>query len=140
MKKPACVLAGDVGGTKTNLGIYIPGRIRPKATVTATFASADSGSLELIIEQMLTRCPVKIISACFGIAGPVLNGECRTTNLPWIVSEKKLQKRFGWPRVRLINDLEATARSVPLLNHREVRALNHARVRKDRKGDSCGEL
>ena len=132
MKKPACVLAGDVGGTKTKLGLYVPGRTRPKARVTATFPSADSGSLESIIEQMLQRYPIKIKSACFGLAGPVLNGVGRTTNLPWIVSEKKLQNRFGWPRVRLINDLEATARAVSLLNHREVKALNGARVRKDR--------
>ena len=132
MKKSACVLAGDVGGTKTILGLYVPGRIRPKARVTATFASADSGSLELIIEQMLKRYPAKIKSACFGIAGPVIKGVGRTTNLPWVISEKKLQNRFGWPMVHLINDLEATARAVPLLQHREVRALNNARVRKDR--------
>jgi glucokinase len=81
---------------------------------------------------MLKRYPSKIKSACFGIAGPVINGVGRTTNLPWVVSEKKLQNRFGWPLVHLINDLEATARAVPLLQHREVRALNKARVRKDR--------
>jgi glucokinase len=132
MKNPTCVLAGDIGGTKTNLGLFIPGKIRPKARATATFPSASADSLEVIVAQMLERYPAKIKAACFGIAGPVINGECRTTNLPWVVSEKKLQKRFGWQQVRLINDLGTTAMAVPLLSHREVRALNGVRVCKGR--------
>ena len=132
MKEPTCVLAGDIGGTKTNLGLFIPGRIRPKARATATYLSGNAESLEVIITQMLERYPAKIASACFGIAGPVINGECRTTNLPWVVSEKKLQKRFNWRQVRLINDLGATAMAVPFLSHREVRALNDVRIRRGR--------
>ena len=132
MKNPACVLAGDIGGTKTSLGLYVPGKRRPKAQVTKTFPSKDADSLETIISQMLTYHPVKIRSACFGIAGPVINGVCRTTNLPWVVSERKLKKRFGWQQVRLMNDLGTTALAIPLLSHREIKALNGARVRKDR--------
>jgi glucokinase len=132
MKNPTCVLAGDIGGTKTNLGLFVPGKARPKARVTATYPSGSADSLEVIIAKMLERYPAKIMAACFGIAGPVINGECRTTNLPWVVSEKKLQKRFGWQQVRLINDLCTTATAVPLLSHREVKALNGVRVRKGR--------
>jgi glucokinase len=131
-KKSACVLAGDIGGTKTNLGLFVAGKVRPKAHIIETFPSASAVSLEVIVEQMLERYPVRIDTACFGFAGPVINGECRTTNLPWVVSERKLQKRFGWQQVRLINDLAATAMAVPLLNHREVRAINGNRIRKNR--------
>ena len=130
IKNPTCVLAGDIGGTKTNLGLFVAGKARPRARVTETFASGSARSLEEIIAQMLKRHPVKIQSACFGIAGPVINGECRTTNLPWVVSEKKLEKQFGFQRVRLINDLGTTALAVPLFGHREVRALNGVRIRK----------
>jgi glucokinase len=130
MKNSTCVLAGDIGGTKTNLGLFVPGKARPKARVTATFASRSAENLEVIIAQMLKRYPATIKAACFGIAGPVINGECRTTNLPWVVSEKKLQERFGWQQTRLINDLSATALAVPLLNYREVKALNGVRIRK----------
>ena len=129
-KNSACVLAGDIGGTKTNLGLFVPGKTRPSAQATATFPSRSAGSLESIVAQMLDRYPAKIKTACFGIAGPVINGECRTTNLPWVVSEKKLQKRFGWQQVRLINDLGTTTLAILLLNHRELKALNGARVRK----------
>ena len=127
----ACVLAGDIGGTKTNLGLFVAGKARPKALVTAKFSSREASSLEAIIDQMCRRYPVKIKKACLGIAGPVINGVCRTTNLPWVVSEKKLQKRFGWQQARLINDLGSTALAIPLLNHREVEALNDQRVHKN---------
>ncbi len=130
-KESACVLAGDIGGTKTNLGLYVTGKSRPKALVSAKFSSREASSLETIIDKMHQRYPAKIKKACFGIAGPVINGECRTTNLPWVVSEKKLQKRFGWQQVRLINDLTGTALAIPLLNHREVTALNGLRVHKN---------
>ena len=130
MTNSACVLACDVGGTKVNLGLFVPGKTRPVAQAVATFASGSADSLEAIIVQMLERYPSKIESACFGIAGPVINGECRATNLPWVVSEKKIRRRFGWKWVRLINDLAATALALPLLNHREIEALNGVRVRK----------
>jgi glucokinase len=130
MKKQPAVLAGDIGGTKTNLGLFVRGKARPKALVSEKFSSHDARSLDAIIEQMLKRYPARIKAACCGIAGPVINGECRATNLPWVVSEKRLQKRFGWRQVRLINDLGSTAMAVPLLNHREVKALNGLRVYK----------
>ena len=130
-KKQACVLAGDIGGTKTRLGLFVAGRQRPVARATAQFSSRQTRSFEVIIDQMFARYPAKIKKACFGIAGPVINGVCRTTNLPWVVSEQKLQKRFGWQQVRLINDLGSTAMAIPLLAHREVKALNSPKVHKN---------
>ena len=131
LKKQSCVLAGDIGGTKTRLGLFVAGKQRPVVQEAAKFSSRRSRSLEAIIDEMLARYPAKVKKACFGIAGPVINGLCRTTNLPWVVSEQKLQKRFGWQRVRLINDLGSTAMAIPLLAHREVKALNSAKVHKN---------
>jgi glucokinase len=130
-KKQACVLAGDIGGTKTRLGLFVAGKQRPVPRATAKFSSRQSRSLEVIIDQMLARYPAKIKKACFGIAGPVINGVSRTTNLPWEVSEKKLKKRFGWQQVQLINDLGSTALAIPLLTHRELKALNSVKVHKN---------
>jgi glucokinase len=78
---------------------------------------------------------VSISSACFGVAGPVKNGRCKTTNLPWDVSERKLKNRFGWDKVCLINDLTATSYAVPLLTGRELFSLNRG---KKTKGGSIG--
>lgn len=121
------VLAGDIGGTKTNLGLFFMGKRRPTAVLVETFPSREAPNLEYIIDLFLEKHQVSISSACFGIAGPVQNGRCKTTNLPWEVAETSIKRRFKWRHVRLINDLAATALSVPLLNSREVTSLNNIR-------------
>lgn len=131
MKKvPTYVLAGDIGGTKTNLGLYASGKTSPSVYATSTYSSQDAGGLEEMIERMLQRHPVTVAAACFGIACPVMGGECRPTNLSWAVSEKKLRKQFGWNRVQLLNDLSATALAVPLLGHQELFSLNRPQHQK----------
>lgn len=130
IKGEVTILAGDVGGTKTNLGFYVAGKGRPRATVVESFPSGEDADLETIVEKFLEKHPVFVRSACFGIAGPVVQGESKTTNLPWRVSEASLKKRFRWRRVRLLNDLTATALTVPLLTSRERIALNKVRAPK----------
>ena len=125
------VLAGDIGGTKTNLGLFSRGKRRPVAKVIETYPSREAPHLESIIERFLNRHPASIKSACFGIAGPVINGRSQTTNLPWDVSEVKIKKRFKWSQVGLINDLTATAYAAPFLNSRELFSLNKAKAKKD---------
>jgi glucokinase len=129
------ILAGDIGGTKTNLGLFVRGKRRPLLKVIETYASQGTLKFEHIIERFLERHGVSITSACFGIAGPVVNGRCKTTNLPWDVSEARIKGLFRWESVRLINDLAATAQGIPLLNRRELVYLNKARPR---KGQSLG--
>jgi glucokinase len=133
MKNPdneSFILAGDIGGTKTNLGLFLKGKRRPRLKVIETYSSRGALKLEHIIEQFLERHDVSIKSACFGIAGPVVNGRCKTTNLPWDVSEARIKGRFRWERFRLLNDLTATARGIPLLSSRERVYLNRAQPRK----------
>lgn len=123
------VLAGDIGGTKTNLGLFSEGKRRPKPEVSETYSSRDAPDLEHIIERFMERHRFDIQGACFGIAGPVVDGKSKTTNLPWVVSEDKIKRRFKWSRVSLVNDLSATAYAVPLMSSRELYSLNRARVR-----------
>ena len=115
MNKKDHILAGDIGGTKTNLGLFVPGKLRPRMTAFERFSSRKFGSLKEIIEKFLERHAVPISGVCFGIAGPVTGGKSKTTNLAWTVSEKALARHFGWPRVKLINDLTATAMALPVL-------------------------
>jgi glucokinase len=98
--------------------------------VVETHLSREAKHVEELIERFRSRNDADVQSACFGIAGPVHNGICRTTNLPWLVSERGIRNRFKWPHVRLINDLVATALSVPLLRQWEVTALNRARLQR----------
>ncbi len=126
------VLAGDIGGTKTNLGLFIRGKSRPLPEVIEAYPSRDAKNLSEIIKKFIQRHPARIQNACFGIAGPVLNGRSKITNLPWEVSQDQLRQHFKWPRVRLINDLEATAIALPFLNNRELYALNKTRIHRGR--------
>jgi glucokinase len=129
------VLAGDIGGTKTYLGLFRRGKRRPLLDVLETHASRKAPNLESIIDDFLSRHEAALTGVCLGIAGPVSNGRCKTTNLPWHVSERKIKNRFGWRQVRLINDLTATAYALPLLTKGELSPLNRP---KKTKGANLG--
>jgi glucokinase len=129
MKKKVTVLAGDIGGTKTNLAFFAKDEGRLLPMDVKSYPSQETSNLESIVKRFLTTHATWVAGACFGIAGPVVNGRCRTTNLPWEVSEARLERTFGWERVRLVNDLAATAMSLPLLNRRDLFTLNRGRPR-----------
>ena len=125
------VLAGDIGGTKTNLGLFLKGKERPVPKVIETFSSQNAPDLEHIIRQFFEIHPVPVTHACFGIAGPVIKGKSKTTNLPWNISEDRIKKQFNFHHVKLVNDLTATAMAIPLLNKDEFFPLNQAGSIKD---------
>lgn len=131
-KDKPLVLAGDIGGTKTNLGLFLEGKERPVPKVIETFSSRNSSNLEHIIRQFLEMHPAPVTHACFGIAGPVVNGKSKTTNLPWSISEDRIKKQFRFHRVKLVNDLTATVMAIPLLKKDEFYPLNQAASIKDR--------
>ena len=119
------ILAGDIGGTKTNLALFTRQGGELKVQVRQQFPSREFGSLEEVIGRFGTQNAMpKIEAACFGIAGPVIEGNCRTTNLPWEVSTSALQKLLGTQKVRLLNDLEATAYGMLYLGGDEFANLN----------------
>ena len=122
------ILVGDVGATKTNLGLFIKGKRRPILRVTETYASSESSNLENILERFFKIHPLPVTGACFGVAGPVQNGRCKTTNLPWDIHEIRIKRRFGFKYVRLMNDLTATAHIIPYLTRKELLVLNKAKA------------
>ncbi len=117
-------LAGDIGGTKTDLGLFAPGEKRPRMLAMETYPSPRASGLPELIKKFLDAHPQTVSSACFGVAGPVINGRSKVTNLTWAVSEEEIKRQFNWDKVRLVNDLAATAMGVPLLNSDELRTLN----------------
>jgi glucokinase len=126
------VLAGDIGGTKTNLGLFSKDKENPILIVMETFSSPEAPDLEHIIRKFLHVHPATVSSACFGIAGPVIDGKSKTTNLPWEVSQDRIQRQFSFQHVRIVNDLSATAMAVPLLNTDEFFPLNQPASAKGR--------
>jgi glucokinase len=104
-------LAGDIGGTKTVLAIYEEAGDSLATVCEAVFPSRSYPTLDAIVDEFLRDQPqnVAIRAGCLGIAGMVIDGKTRTTNLPWNVEEAALADRIGATRVKLLNDLEAAA-------------------------------
>jgi glucokinase len=125
-------LAGDVGGTKTNLALYAPeSGLTPQAE--ATFRSADYASLEAVVKEFLAQTGQPVDRAVLGVPGPVVDGHSTTTNLPWVIHEAALQEALGVQEAKLLNDLEATAYGVPNLPDSDLYALNDASPRSGTK-------
>ena len=118
-------LAGDIGGTKTVLALFEPTPDGLNQVGEATFPSQSSPTFEAILDQFGTKFRTQgLTSACFGVAGPVIDGECRTTNLPWHLVETKLADHLNTRRVKLLNDLEAAAYGMLFLKPDELEVLN----------------
>jgi glucokinase len=119
------ILAGDIGGTKTVIAHYEASGSALRQLRIATFKSSEHRSLEEILAKYLKDSPkLSLGSACFGVAGTVLEGKCRTTNLPWQLDELMLARILGAERVKLLNDLEAAGYGMLHLSSEEMRVLN----------------
>jgi glucokinase len=108
------ILAGDVGGTKTSLALYrrdARGLLRNRM---ATYRSREHASLDPILRDFMSG-GATVERACIGVAGPVEGGRCRLTNLDWEVDEASLRRILGVREAYLVNDLQATASSLPFL-------------------------
>ncbi len=118
------ILAGDIGGTNTRLALVEATAGGLGIVAEKIFPSRERTSLEAVVAEFLLIHNCLPTSASFGIAGPVRNGRCEATNLPWVVDSRNVAKRFGFNRVGLINDLEANAYGVAILTNKDFVTLN----------------
>jgi glucokinase len=121
------ILAGDIGGTKTNLGLFDIQQNRLTKVSDKRYPSREHMGLEEIVADFLQVTGAKPDSASFGIAGPVVDYRVRTGNLPWIVDGATMAKQLGLERVRLLNDLEAAAFGISVMTPADLDSL-HAGV------------
>ena len=118
------LIAGDIGGTKTDLAIYSK-EFGPHAPLAqAQFRSADFPSLQAMVSEYLARESMSVDVGSFDVAGPVIDGHVKTTNLPWVMDEASLAKDLRLKSVHLMNDLQAVARAVPVLRPVDLVTLN----------------
>jgi len=122
------LIAGDIGGTKTDLAIY-SSEAGPHAPLAQTeVRSADYPSLQAVVQQFLAEVKLPVEVGSFDVAGPVIDGRVKTTNLPWAMDEGTLARDLALESVYLMNDLEAVARAVPILRPDDVVTLNEGRA------------
>jgi glucokinase len=118
------ILAGDVGGTKTHLALYEPAASVRAPVLERRLSSRDYPTLEALVHGFLAGAPARPSRAVLGIAGPVVEQHAEATNLPWRIVGGALSAELGGIPVLLVNDLEATAWGLPLLESHEVETLH----------------
>ncbi len=118
------IVAGDIGGTKTLLGLYTSLQDVKRPFRQQTFPSQKYDSLEAVIGEFLAENNEPLAAASFAVAGPVKQGVAEITNLPWIIEAENISRVFDIPAVHLMNDVEATAAAVPFLETEDLAILN----------------
>ena len=120
------ILAGDVGGTKTNVGLFEIVDGVPRLHRVERIRSLEYPGLAALVAAFLAREPgmsETVETACFGVPGPVLENRAITPNLAWEIDGALVAREAGLPGVLLINDLVATAEGIPLLREDETAVL-----------------
>jgi glucokinase len=139
------LIAGDIGGSKTRLALVSPQAGPRQFVAEQEFRSADFAGLVPIVEAFLAATGGAATSACFDVAGPVIDGHVHLTNLPWDLEETALCRALQLHSVKLLNDLEAVAHAVPHLQPGDTaeinagKAVEHAPIAVLAPGTGLGE-
>lgn len=121
------MLAGDIGGTKVNLGVFETAGNTLRLAETATFLTRDYSGISEILSEFITSTgrPQEVLS--LGVAGPVTGSSCRLTNIDWEIDAGSLKQELGFSEVLLVNDLAAGAAGLPFLREGDVQVLQPGR-------------
>ncbi len=120
------LLAGDIGGTKTQLALYGTNTGPDHPLVSVTVKSAHYRSPDALLRAFLASPATEGLHpthACLGVAGPVWKGRSQFTNLRWTMDERTLAREFGLARVKLLNDLEASIHAFGVLGSNDLAPL-----------------
>jgi glucokinase len=121
--KNTLVLAGDIGATKTNLALF---RVEGDNVLSLQETQYKSNDYKNIIELTNTFIKNNLLpdTICFGVAGPVVNGHAKLSNIMWEIDSNELSMHFGVKNIQLINDLEATAYGLAMLDEKDVTVIH----------------
>jgi glucokinase len=122
------ILAGDIGATKTHLGLYQVGGSGLTRMLDQIYRTQDFPSLETVLRDFVKDLAIGV--ACLGIPGPVMGGSARPTNIAWEIEEQSLSETLCGASTRLVNDLEATAYGMLHLQPSEIVELHKGEERR----------
>src|ERR1043166_2401800 len=124
---PLMLLAGDLGGTKTLLGLFERGERRPRQLIAHEYPTQTFDSFTTILDHFERDAgrSLTVDAVAVGVAGPIVDKHARLTNIPWDISVAQIATRLAIDasRIALLNDLEAMAYSVPVLEGGELAQL-----------------
>lgn len=118
------LLVGDIGGTKTALGVAETDGEQVEISDPKRYHSAEFETFERIVQRYLSETGVNCRFAAFAVAGPVNDRRSETTNLPWALDADAMEQSFGFAGVELLNDLEAVAWGVPVLESQDLAEIH----------------
>jgi glucokinase len=121
------ILAGDLGGTKTILAVFSTEKGTGSPLAEATFHSRDYDNIESIIHAFLAGRKHQVDAAFLGVAGPVVDGRAKITNLDWQLTEEHIKSQCNLSRVVLMNDLVSTANAIPYLQAGDLYTINEGK-------------
>lgn len=124
------ILAGDIGGTKTHLGLFAAGPGRPVAVRSSTYPTLAFDDLEAMVRRFIAEAGAvpPPTAAAFGVAGPVQGRRAELTNVPWVVDATAIETSLRFRSLTLLNDLQAMAYAVPVLEPSELRTIQEGRA------------
>lgn len=118
-------LVGDLGGTNTRFAISVRGQ--SELTNVRQYKNADFATFDDVLTHYLTEIGSPVVGGvCIAAAGPVADGTLRMTNISWVLSEAALRTRLGVDVALLINDLQAFAYALELLQDGDLFAVCNA--------------
>jgi glucokinase len=117
------VLAGDIGGTNARLAVFASDAEGLRCVRERTFPSGQYQALGDIVLEFRRGDGNTIGAACFAVAGPVVGGEIKTSNLPWVVRSADLAAQISVQRTTLINDFDAAGYGITQLGPADVDTL-----------------
>ncbi len=125
------LIAGDIGGTKSNLVAYDESGAKLAIVARKRFVTRDFSSFEKLVEEFSghalgTSAKHSVTAAGFGVPGTVVDGRLHAAHVPWVLDSASLAASLGLPRERvvLMNDLVATARGLQKLEPQDLLYLN----------------
>lgn len=121
------ILAGYISGSRVALARVKSDRGKIALDARQSYSARDYSDLDSILRHYLKKNPVADPAACFGVAGPVLDGQVSTTNLPWHIVASDIEQRFSFRRIALVNDIVATAHDLPQLSSEKLFSLNNGK-------------
>lgn len=131
MTNDVTILAGDIGASKTILALYSGNRVFSSPLKECIYPSGEYNGLLPMLEDFLHGLDQTIVSAAFGVAGPVIDQKSHITKLPWSIEAVAIKNHFKIPGVSLLNDLVANAYGLDCIEPADLIPLNNSSACQD---------
>lgn len=116
-------LVADIGGTNSRLALYDP--VTDELRSLRTFINREHASFEdIVLEWLGTLTEAQPLDCCLAVAAPPFGDRVQMLNIDWSFSLRELATRFGFVRMRGVNDFEANAYALPHLGARDLAVLH----------------